>query len=374
MYKFYQDSPEFNWAYQPIVDEHNEDSNKKSAGNKIALNPEWGNFAQSGENVMGQKENKKKNPVNVLPGGISTGNEQHIGWKNKLKGAIDIIQDMSKIPSGAYIDIIKDMSEIASGAYTPDGFRNPRSVPARMAGFLNYMSMRDIDKWEDSNKKRNSVKRKIVEKLKNNSLLSPIAGGYEKMMNAKIIRELAFPFKSRVHTAAAVDIGLGTDDDYNNLSSASERFANRIDKYFVRGDGKDEKMHYLSTLRNSMRHTIWQAMLASRYNPQIAYSAGMAHETRPYADTDKRVFDNESDADMVVDLLNNVIGRRIGANNRHLSTKQIALLALRELRENGLYQYERFNDGLWRVMKVRISDDVYNEMYDIFLKLDNYGQ
>ncbi len=359
MYKFYQDSPEFNWAYQPIVDEHNEDSNKKSAGNKIALNPEWGNFAQSGENVMGQKENKKKNPVNVLPGGISTGNEQHIGWKNKLKGAIDII---------------KDMSEIASGAYTPDDFRNPRSVPARMAGFLNYMSMRDIDKWEDSNKKRNSVKRKIVEKLKNNSLLSPIAGGYEKMMNAKIIRELAFPFKSLTHTAAAVDIGPGIDKKYYNLSSASERFANRIDKYFVRGDGKDEKMHYLSSLRNSMRHTIWQAMLASRYNPQIAYSAGMAHETRPYADTDKRVFDNESEADMVVDLLNNVIGRRIGANNRHLSTKQIALLALRELRENGLYQYERFNDGLWRVMKVRISDDVYNEMYDIFLKLNNYGK
>ena len=129
MHKFYQDSPEFNWAYQPIVDEHNEDFNKKSAGNKIALNPEWGNFAQSGENVMGQKENKKQNPVNVLPGGISTGNEQHIGWKNKSKGAIDIIQDMSKIPSGAYIDIIKDMSEIASGLFF--------SLKSQDIGFLN---------------------------------------------------------------------------------------------------------------------------------------------------------------------------------------------------------------------------------------------
>ena len=123
-----------------------------------------------------------------------------------------------------------------------------------------------------------------------------------------------------------------------------------------------------------MRHTIWQATLASQYNPQIAYSAGMAHETRPYADTDKRVFENESEADMTVDLLNNVIGRRIGANNRNLSRKQIALLALKELRENGLYRYEYCSDGLWRVMKVRISDDVYNDMYNTFMNLDNDGK
>ena len=76
---------------------------------------------------------------------------------------------------------------------------------------------------------------------------------------------------------------------------------------------------------------------------------------------------------MTVDLLNNVIGRRIGAKNRHLSRKQIALLALKELKDSGLYQYELCNDGLWRIMKVRISDDVYNEMYNTFINLDNDG-
>ena len=86
------------------------------------------------------------------------------------------------------------------------------------------------------------------------------------------------------------------------------------------------------------------------------------------------LFDNESEADMVVDLLNNVIGRRIGANHRYLSRKQIALLALKELRENGLYRYEYCSDGLWRVMKVRISDDVYNDMYNTFMNLDNDGK
>ena len=294
-----------------------------------------------------------------MPGGMSPGNEKRNGLPKWVGGAINII---------------KDAASISSGAYTPDGFLPSRSLPGQVAGFFNYMSMRDIDEWEARNKEKNSAKRERVERMKNNPLTRPFALGYERTMDVKESRELAFPFRSPVHAVAATDIGLGTNDAYNNLSSASDRFAKKIDNYFVREDEENREKHYLSTLRNSMRHTIWQATLASQYNPQIAYSAGMAHETRPYADTDKRVFDNESEADMTVDLLNNVIGRRIGANNRHLSRKQIALLALKELRENGLYQYEYCSDGLWRVMKVRISDDVYNDMYNTFMNLNNDGQ
>ena len=295
----------------------------------------------------------------VMPGDMSPGNEKRNGLPKWVGGAINII---------------KDAASISSGAYTPEGIWPSRSLPGQVAGFFNYMSMRDIDEWEARKKKKNSVKRERVERIKNTPFISPIARGYEKTMDVKEIRELAFPFRSPVHAVAATDIGLGTNHKYNNLSSASDRFAKKIDDYFDRGYEEKEKKRYLSTLRNSMRHTIWQATLASQYNPQIAYSAGMAHETRPYADTDKRVFDNESEADMTVDLLNNVIGRRIGANNRHLSRKQIALLALKELRENGLYQYEYCSDGLWRVMKVRISDDVYNDMYNTFMNLNNDGQ
>ena len=58
--------------------------------------------------------------------------------------------------------------------------------------------------------------------------------------------------------------------------------------------------------------------LTSQYNPQIAYSAAMSHEARPYADIDKRVFGNEGDADVVTDLLNNEIVRKIGYSNRYL--------------------------------------------------------
>lgn len=378
MYKFYQEQPENNLAYHPMRDENKEKDEKKETGNDFT-NPEVNHFNFGDqESLMGQGQNKRQNfaahmlpannrigtiptqpqKSNALPGSIATGNEKLKGWKNKLKGALDVI---------------KDVADIASGAYTPEYFFPNRFMPQGISGFMNYMSMRDIDKWEEENKKRNSAKRERVERMKGNPFTSPIARGYEKTMDAKIARELAFPFRSPAHSAAAVDIGFGTNKKYNNLSSASERFANKIDNYFYRRDKKNGEKRYLSTLRNSMRHTIWQATLASQHNPQVAYSAGMAHETRPYADTDKRVFDNESDADMTVDLLNNAIGRRIGAKNRHLSRKQIALLALKELWENGLYQYELCNDGLWRIMKVRISDDVYNEMYNTFINLDNDG-
>ena len=377
MYKFYQEQPENNLAYHPIRDENREKDEKKETGNDFT-NPKADYFSFGNqESPMGQGQNKRQNfaahmlpannrigtipaqpqKSNALPGSIATGNEKPKNWKEKLKDAFEMIR---AIPA------------MTTGAYTPDFFPN-RFMPQSVSGFMNYMSMRDIDKWEEENKKRNSAKRERVERMKGNPFTSPIARGYEKTMDAKIARELAFPFRSPVHTAAAVDIGLGTNDNYNNLSSASERFANEIDNYFYRRDKKNGEKRYLSTLRNSMRHTIWQATLASQHNPQVAYSAGMAHETRPYADTDKRVFDNESDADMTVDLLNNVIGRRIGAKNRHLSRKQIALLALKELKDSGLYQYELCNDGLWRIMKVRISDDVYNEMYNTFINLDNDG-
>ena len=378
MYKFYQEQPENNWVYHPMRDENREDNEKKDSNNSFA-EPETDYFSFGNqESPMGQGQNKRQNfaahmlpannrigtiptqpqKSNALPGSIATGNEKLKDWKNRLKGALDVI---------------KDVADIASGAYTPEYFFPNRFMPQSVSGFMNYMSMRDIDKWEEENKKRNSAKRERVERMKGNPFTSPIARGYEKTMDAKIARELAFPFRSPAHSAAAVDIGLGTNDNYNNLSSASDRFAKQIDNYFSGEDGKDEKNGYISTLRNSMRHAIWQATLASQYNPQVAYSAGMAHETRPYADTDKRVFDNESDADMTVDLLNNVIGRRIGAKNRHLSRKQIALLALKELKDSGLYQYELCNDGLWRIMKVRISDDVYNDMYNTFINLDNDG-
>ena len=219
----------------------------------------------------------------------------------------------------------------------------------------------------------NKAHERRVNSMKRNSLTSPFAKAYEKLMDYKILRELAFPFKSPVHMAAAIDIGPGINDS-NNLSSVSNRFAGEVDEYFRNASKNYKNISYISQSGNAMRHTIWQAVLASQYNPQVAYDAAMSHETRPYTNIDRRSFANKADADMVTDLLNNEIGRRIGTNNKRLSRKGIALIALREFWQNGLFTYEKGSDGMWHVVKRRISDDVYNAMYNKFIGLDDNGR
>ena len=133
-------------------------------------------------------------------------------------------------------------------------------------------------------------------------------------------------------------------------------------------------LEYLKNIKNTLRHTIWQATLASQYNPQVAYDAAMAHETRPYADTSQSIFYTESEADMVTDLLNNRIGRKLGHNNKKSNIKEIALLVLDEFWKNGLYAYEIGDNGLYYIKKKKMSDQSYMDVYNSILKLDNNGR
>ena len=50
------------------------------------------------------------------------------------------------------------------------------------------------------------------------------------------------------------------------------------------------------------------------------------------------------------------------------------MIALREYWQNGLFTYEKGNDGMWHVVKRRISDDVYKAMYNKFIGLDDNGR
>ena len=50
------------------------------------------------------------------------------------------------------------------------------------------------------------------------------------------------------------------------------------------------------------------------------------------------------------------------------------MIALREFWQNGLFTYEKGSDGMWYVVKRRISDDVYNAMYNKFIGLDDNGR
>lgn len=277
---------------------------------------------------------------------------------------------------------LRDILSIVMGGYTPHRPIRIGKTPwgtelyseGPLGALMNYIEMKDIDKWEKGNEKNNRKTRETLNSMKKWPISGKIVNVYEKFLNFKEAREAGIPSKSLTHTLAAADIGLGIDNKSNNLASASNRFAQKIEEHFVINNKTGGKKHFTSTLRNALRHAIWQGVLSSQYTPQVAYDVAMSHETMPYADTEKRIFDAEAEADMVTDLLNNVIGRKIGARNRYSNRKQIALLTLEELWKNGLYHYEPCDDGKWRIAKVRISDDVYNTMRREFSGLDDNGR
>ena len=114
MYKFYQEQPENNWVYHPMRDENREDNEKKDSNNSFAEpKADYFSFGNQ-ESPMGQGQNKRQNfaahmlpannrigtiqaqpqKSNALPGSIATGNEKLKDWKNKLKGALDVIKDI----------------------------------------------------------------------------------------------------------------------------------------------------------------------------------------------------------------------------------------------------------------------------------------
>lgn len=274
-----------------------------------------------------------------------------------------------------------DVLSFATGGYAPHRPVKAGETPwgtdiefeGPIGSVLNYMEMKNIDEWENENEKRNKKKRETLSSMKKWPIVRQITNAYENFMDIKELREATFPTKSMTHLIAAIDNGLGISDG-DNLASVADRFASEYDKYFVNKDSEYKDRNMFENIRNTLRHTIWQATLASQYNPQVAYDAAMAHETRPYADTSQRIFYTESEADMVTDLLNNRIGRKLGHNNKKSSIKEIALLVLDEFWKNGLYTYEMEDNGLYYIKKKKMSDQSYMDVYNSILKLDNNGR
>lgn len=231
------------------------------------------------------------------------------------------------------------------------------------------VNINNIEQWEESHDNDNKELRNTLDVMKSNRLTTPFAVAYEKFMDKKELREAAFPFNSIKHAVAAVNIGPGIDGS-NNLSSTANRFAEEYNKLYTNKNNVGK----INNANNALRHTIWQGVLSSQYGAQVAKDAGDSHETRPFADVNKRVFNSEVDADMTVDLLNNKIGRKIGRMFPSSTRKEIALRVLEEFRKNGLYVYEKSLDGQWRIEKRTLPDSVFYELYNIYNNLNNYGR
>ncbi|MDO5638742.1 MAG: hypothetical protein Q4G28_02635 [Neisseria sp.] len=166
---------------------------------------------------------------------------------------------------------------------------------------------------------------------------------------SKIIRFVAS------HPIAAQAIGMESDQSVNITSSAI-RFARRtgLDDR-ANGDGRGTQV-------NAVRHTLWQAAIASRFDADTAEEVGNAYEVNPVLQEGKSDYASRYDSDEAVDLRNNRIGRRIGSEHPQLDMKALALLVLAQFHQEGLWMANPVEEGgktVWRISQTRLGDAEY---------------
>ena len=166
------------------------------------------------------------------------------------------------------------------------------------------------------------------------------------------------------HPQIASAIGSCRPGEMNtNISTRSERFATRGSSYssqgtIFRSNGCTEDSDPCSEI-GAFRHTLWQATIASYYGRDIATQVGNAHEDNPNANLKARRFSSMAEADQVVDLLNNMLGRTIGEQNPNCPMNELAGKVLESFYKTGLYTGSLNEDGSWSVSRTKITKEQY---------------
>lgn len=124
---------------------------------------------------------------------------------------------------------------------------------------------------------------------------------------------------------------------------------------------------------NAFRHVTWQALITKSFGKDVAEQAGFAHEAEPFPDINQETFNKIDDADQVVDLLNNAIGREIGEKNQTLSNRELALKVLEAFRNTGFWTVEKNSGKTFSVRKTIITAEQYDLAYTNISVCDEYG-
>lgn len=155
----------------------------------------------------------------------------------------------------------------------------------------------------------------------------------------------------------------------NNISTTATRFSTRLDIL-----KQPKNMLGEGTEVNAFRHTLWQSYLTNCYGIQIATQVGNAHEENPDADLKQRRFKSLTQADEVIDMLNNEIGYRIGNSPFRRGMKDMAIIVLNIFYKDGLYTAHQKEDGVWYVDRTKITTDQYNQLKTFYQQLNDLGR
>lgn len=133
---------------------------------------------------------------------------------------------------------------------------------------------------------------------------------------------------------------------------------------------------------NAFRHALWQAEITNRYGSEDAEQAGNSHEDDPLPNVMQRSFpipDRKSDvpwqqADTVLDLLNNPIGRFIGGTSPDgAGMRNLAEKVLDYYHEHGLWDAVPEGDMLV-VKKMKLPDEKYQQLKQALHRKDDNGE
>lgn len=217
---------------------------------------------------------------------------------------------------------------------------------------------------------------------------------------------------------------------FDGIAQSSQRIAtqgvgeNALELYF-----NNDRSILEGTEVNAFRHALWQAVTTHMYGFDLAEKIGNAHEKKPWAHiTNEEILKDEGppftgiqyldhqataaaisrsmrgggderreygdswvekgraevfydvlDADEVIDLFNNEIGRNIGKNfsddDRSIhSMKKIAFSVLDEFYETGLYLMIIRDDGYYGIEKVKLQEEKFLYMKNVLEHLDHIGK
>lgn len=157
--------------------------------------------------------------------------------------------------------------------------------------------------------------------------------------------------------------------DYPPQSSLSNRAISLSSIGNILSPNEDDR----GSWQGAFRHALWQADIASSYSEDIAKKIGDCHEAGYNSDLNRRIFSNLDDADSTVDNLNNIIGRKLGAEKAGRKTKEQALRILDFARTEGLYRVKSTPSGFYKVVREVLNEDKYIRLRKEILLRNNDG-
>lgn len=178
---------------------------------------------------------------------------------------------------------------------------------------------------------------------------------------------------STMHPIAALNVGAFKSGS-TNITSVTARTA--------RHAGENGNMTKgISGEENALRHGLWSARITQQYGGETALKLTNAHEGIAYKSTVSIDYTTPfvgatmDDADFTADMLNNTIGREIGAReeNAGLNTQQLAIKVLDVYRNEGLWEGKASDDGTFTVERRKISQEQYDQAVKNLGNLDENG-